>query len=224
MPQPLWLWAILGLVLLSIELLTGTFYILWFGIEALCVALMLGLHPDASLSVQLLAFSVLSLTTLAIWRARYRQARPGSQVGQSRDDTIGKVGKVTQAVSASQQGMIRFTVPVMSSREWNPRGRCHCCRRRGRSHRHRRQLPARQTHPTPNLHTGNHHGIVSIVLLFCWPLPLARHPHRRKAKNGSSAGRFSSVCCLVSTSSRSWTRCVTRSPPRTSSSTCQSRK
>jgi len=118
MPQPLWLWAILGLVLLSIELLTGTFYILWFGIAALCVTLMLGLHPDASLSVQLLAFSVLSLTTLAIWRARYRQARPGSQVGQSRDDTIGKVGKVTQAVSASQQGMIRFTVPVMSSREW----------------------------------------------------------------------------------------------------------
>lgn len=118
MPQPLWLWAILGLVLLSVELLTGTFYILWFGISALFVALIIAVYPDASFSLQLLAFSALSLTTLAVWRLRYQHARAGTSVGQSRDDTIGKIGTVTSAVSATQQGMIRFTVPVMSSREW----------------------------------------------------------------------------------------------------------
>lgn len=118
MLQPLWMWAILGLALLSIELLTGTFYILWFGISALCVALMLGLFPGASLSLQLLAFSVMSLSTLAVWRHKYRTQPSGSRIGQSSDDSIGKVGRITVEVSRSQNGTITFTVPVMSSREW----------------------------------------------------------------------------------------------------------
>lgn len=118
MLQPLWMWAILGLALLSVELLTGTFYILWFGISALFVALMLALFPSAPLSLQLLAFSVLSLSTLAIWRYRYKTQKPGSRIGQSSDDTIGKVGRMTAAVSRTQNGTITFTVPVMSSRAW----------------------------------------------------------------------------------------------------------
>lgn len=118
MPQPMWAWAILGLVLLSIELLSGTFYILWFGIAALCVALMLAISPDAPLSLQLLAFSVLSLTSLAIWRRKYKAKGSISRVGQSHDDTIGKVGLITATVSPEQNGTITFTVPVMSSREW----------------------------------------------------------------------------------------------------------
>lgn len=116
--QPLWAWAILGLVLLSIELLSGTFYVLWFAISALCVALMLAIYPDAPFSLQLLLFSLLSLATLALWRRRYRTQGPAPVIGQSRDDTIGKVGVISAAVSPQQTGEIRFTVPVMSSRVW----------------------------------------------------------------------------------------------------------
>jgi len=118
MPQPIWIWAILGLVLLSIELLTGTFYILWFGISALIVALVLAIYPDASHSAQLLIFSVMSLSTLAVWRHRYKTQQPGSRIGQSSDDTIGKTGLITTEVSRTHNGTISFTVPVMSSREW----------------------------------------------------------------------------------------------------------
>jgi hypothetical protein len=118
MPQPLWAWAMLGAILLGIELLSGTFYILWFGIAALCVALMLAVSPSTPLAMQLLAFSVLSLTSLAVWRRKYQSQSPRSRVGQSHDDSIGKVGRITVAVSADQNGSILFTVPVMSSREW----------------------------------------------------------------------------------------------------------
>ena len=118
MPQPMWVWAILGLILLSVELLSGTFYILWFGIAALCVALMLAVSPGSPLSLQLLAFSVLSLTSLAVWRSKYKAHGSASRVGQSQDDSIGKVGRITLAVSSEQNGTIVFTVPVMSSREW----------------------------------------------------------------------------------------------------------
>ena len=118
MPQPIWSWAILGLVLLGFEMLTGTFYILWFGVAALCVALLLALIPDAGLQTQLLAFAMLSLTSLAVWRRKYKAHSPRSLVGQSHDDTIGKIGHITAAVSPAQTGTITFTIPVMSSREW----------------------------------------------------------------------------------------------------------
>jgi membrane protein implicated in regulation of membrane protease activity len=118
MDQAVWAWAIFGLVLLSVEMLSGTFYILWFGIAALCVAMMAALFPDVSLAVQLLSFAVLSVSSLAIWRRGYKFKQPGLRVGQAQDDSIGKIGRLTAAVSPEQNGTIAFTVPVMGSREW----------------------------------------------------------------------------------------------------------
>lgn len=118
MLQPIWAWAILGLVLLSVEMLSGTFYILWFGISALCVALLLAAYPAAPIALQLLVFSVLSLVTLGIWRTKYRKQGPAPRVGQAQDDTVGRTGRITEPVSREQQGKIVFTIPVMGSREW----------------------------------------------------------------------------------------------------------
>ena len=118
MEQAVWAWAILGLVLLSVEMLSGTFYILWFGIAALCVAVMLFLFPGITLAAQLFSFAALSVSSLAIWRRSYAPKQPALRVGQAQDDTIGKVGRLTAAVSPEQNGTIAFTVPVMGSREW----------------------------------------------------------------------------------------------------------
>lgn len=118
MLQPLWAWAILGLVLLSVEMLSGTFYILWFGIAALCVAALLALFPQTSFAVQLLAFSVLSLGSLALWRRKYRGRTRGSRIGQAQDDSIGRIGTLLESASREQNGRIQFTVPLMGSREW----------------------------------------------------------------------------------------------------------
>src|SRR5690349_12060892 len=118
MLQPLWSWAILGLILLGVEMLSGTFYILWFGIAALCVALLLALFPTTSIATQLLAFSVLSLTSLIFWKLKYADQKPLLRVGQSRGEEIGRLGRISQAVSPEKQGRIEFTVSVMGSREW----------------------------------------------------------------------------------------------------------
>ena len=118
MLEPAWMWAILGLLLLGTEMLSGTFYILWFGVASLCVALMLFIWPTTPFTVQLLAFSVLSITSLAVWRIKYSSKQPASRIGQSHGDAIGQIGKVTEAVSPQQLGRIVFTLPVMGSREW----------------------------------------------------------------------------------------------------------
>lgn len=118
MLESAWMWAILGLVLLGAEMLTGTFYILWFGIASLSVALLLFIWPTTSLSLQLLAFSVLSLTSMALWHIKYGKQAPPSRIGQSHGDAIGQIGQVSEAVSPQQLGRIVFTLPVMGSRDW----------------------------------------------------------------------------------------------------------
>jgi inner membrane protein len=118
MLQPIWAWAILGLILLGVEMLSGTFYILWFGIAALCVALMLALLPEASLSAQLLVFSLLSLGSLGLWRYKYGDKPVGLRIGQSHGEEVGKLGRMIAPVAPEQQGRIAFTVPLMGSREW----------------------------------------------------------------------------------------------------------
>jgi membrane protein implicated in regulation of membrane protease activity len=116
--EPVWIWAILGLVLLGVEMLTGTFYVLWFGISALLVSLLLWLFPALSLAWQLLLFSVLSLGSLAIWRTYYKQHSADLRIGQSQGDEIGRVGTIIEEVGPQKNGRIQFTQGLMGSREW----------------------------------------------------------------------------------------------------------
>ena len=116
--EPIWVWGILGLVLLAFEMATGTFYVLWFGIAALIVAAALSVIPTINIAFQLLLFSVLSLGSLAIWKRFYKKTATDSRVGQSQGDEIGRTGTVIESVSAKKNGRIQFAQGVMGSREW----------------------------------------------------------------------------------------------------------
>ena len=117
MLEPIWAWGILGLILLAIEMSTGTFYILWFAVAALMMTVAVGLFPAMLVAIQLFLFAVLSLGSLAIWKLTYKKTPP-LRVGQSHGDEIGRVGTITEAVSARQNGKIMFAQGVMGSREW----------------------------------------------------------------------------------------------------------
>lgn len=119
MIEPMWIWAVLGILLLSAEIMiTGTLYTLWFSISALCVAVLLWLLPETSYAVQFTVFAVLSLGSLAIWRRYYKKTDTNYRVGQAQGEEIGRVGIVTEATSATQNGTIRFTQGLMGSKEW----------------------------------------------------------------------------------------------------------
>lgn len=119
MIEPMWIWAVLGILLLSAEIMiTGTLYTLWFSISALCIAVLLWLFPETSYAVQFTVFAVLSLGSLAIWRRYYKKTDTNYRVGQAQGEEIGRVGIVTEATSATQNGTIRFTQGLMGSKEW----------------------------------------------------------------------------------------------------------
>ncbi|HYN53690.1 MAG TPA: NfeD family protein [Methylotenera sp.] len=118
MIEPMWIWGALGLVLLAVEMATGTFYVLWFGVAALCVAIAMMLFPSIPQAVQFAMYAVLSLGSLAIWKFNYKKTETHSRVGQAQGEEIGRIGTVIEPCSATQNGKIRFTQGLMGSREW----------------------------------------------------------------------------------------------------------
>lgn len=117
--EPIWSWGVLGLVLLALEMVTGTLYILWFGIAALCLSGAMWALPGLPLSAQLFMFAALSIGSLAIWKLNYKKSAAGDlRVGQSRGDEVGRTGIIIEAVSPRQAGSIQFAQGVMGSRVW----------------------------------------------------------------------------------------------------------
>lgn len=118
MIEAMWVWGALGLILLAIEMATGTFYVLWFGVAALCTSAATWIFPELSHALQFTIFAVLSLGSLAIWRRYYKKTEIHYRVGQAQGEEIGRIGTVIKATSATQNGTIRFAQGLMGSREW----------------------------------------------------------------------------------------------------------
>ncbi len=113
-----WVWGIIGLTLLGLEMLTGTLYILWFAIAALLLSILVWLQPDIAVTWQLFAYAVISIGSLFLYRYFYNKHDPNLNIGQSQGDEIGTVGTVIVAISPQQAGKIQFAQGVMGSREW----------------------------------------------------------------------------------------------------------
>jgi membrane protein implicated in regulation of membrane protease activity len=116
--EPIWTWGAVGVILLAVEMATGTFYVLWFGVAALCVAIAMLLFPNLPVASQYAMFAILSLGSLAIWRLNYKKTSTHTRTGQSQGDEIGRVGTITETVSIKRNGKIRFAQGLMGSREW----------------------------------------------------------------------------------------------------------
>ncbi|HSH54529.1 MAG TPA: NfeD family protein [Methylotenera sp.] len=118
MIEAMWIWGAIGLILLAVEMATGTFYVLWFGVAAICVSIAMWAFPNTHIGIQFAMYAVLSLGSLAIWKFHYKKTETHSRVGQAQGEEIGRVGTVIEAAGPTQNGKIRFTQGLMGSREW----------------------------------------------------------------------------------------------------------
>lgn len=114
----MWAWCAFGLILLCIEMMTGTLYLLWLGIAALCLAGLVGANIVTSIAAQAISYALLAVIAVAACRVYEKKAKPAQRVGQAQGEEIGKVGTIISPVSPTQQGKIRFSQGVMGSKEW----------------------------------------------------------------------------------------------------------
>jgi membrane protein implicated in regulation of membrane protease activity len=70
-----WHWLIVAVVLITLEMLAPGTFLLWMGISAAIVGVILFLAPSLSLIVQIIIFTVLSVTSLLMYK-QYQKRNP----------------------------------------------------------------------------------------------------------------------------------------------------
>lgn len=114
-----WHWLVLGMLLIGFEIFIPSFTVLWFGLGALLVALMLLLFPGLALGWQLFIWSILSIVFAAAW---FKYLRPKmtdrTKAGIAQEAIAGEVGMVIKAPSETSRGHVRFTTPILGDDEW----------------------------------------------------------------------------------------------------------
>src|SRR2546428_5002480 len=108
-------WAILGAVLISAEIFTTGFVLLWFGIGALAAALA-GLAGVHSISLQFLIFAIVSIGLTAASRTifvnYFSREKTGGDLKSGVEALPGKIGTV---VSSSRGALNEGAVKVFGS-------------------------------------------------------------------------------------------------------------
>ena len=73
-----WHWFALGAGLMIVEIFLPTFYMMWVGIGAIVVGLIVMLSPALHWSWQLTIFGLMSVTSSLVWNAFYRRGSGGA--------------------------------------------------------------------------------------------------------------------------------------------------
>ena len=89
-----WHWLVLAFLLIIIEMLAPSAVLIWFGVAAGVVGILLLLIPGMSWEVQLVLFSIFSIGSLLGWRSYAKKHPPVDQyptLNKRGDDLIGRV-------------------------------------------------------------------------------------------------------------------------------------
>lgn len=112
-----WHWVVLGLCLAMAELAVPAFFIVWFGIGAVAVGVVLLALPDLAVATQVLLWAGLSTLLVVFW-FRYLKPRTVSAVGTSAAHVRGEVGVLVSDLCPDTRGQVRFQKPVLGSDVW----------------------------------------------------------------------------------------------------------
>lgn len=114
-----WWWLVGGIVLVLAEMAIPSFFVIWFGLGALLVALSLWLLPTLSLTAQLALWTLASLAMVVLWFRVFNPRRQRTRAGTADGDVIGEVGLLVGAVAPFQRGKVRFQRPILGAEEWS---------------------------------------------------------------------------------------------------------
>lgn len=114
-----WYWVVLGLMLMMAELIIPAFFVFWFGISAIAVGLILFLVPTLPFSLQLLAWSALSVALIFLWFKIFKRHAFKSTVAISRTEFVGQKGIVVRQIEPFSKGRVRFQKPILGDDEWD---------------------------------------------------------------------------------------------------------
>jgi inner membrane protein len=112
-----WHWLVFGLLLMMGELATpGGFYIIFFGIGAVIVGLLSGVDAAGPVWFQVLLFSVLSVSSLVVFRSRLLRWMQIDPQLPAVDALVNQIGMVTTPLSPGEVGKVELHGSSWSAR------------------------------------------------------------------------------------------------------------
>jgi len=117
-----WHWMVLGLVLLIVEINSGTFLFLGLGLAAMAVGVVFALW-DIPFLYQLLLWAGGSVFAVFVWAKWYKNPLV-STAGQS-NDGLDAEGIVIHPITPHHRGKVRFDLPVLGDSVWEATARDH---------------------------------------------------------------------------------------------------
>jgi len=113
-----WQWMVLGVGLMLCELAVPAFFLIWFGLGAIVVGVILALIPGLSLAVQVIVWIVASIGFVVLWIKVFKVQVHRTRIGLSEGQFAGEIGLVTREIKPFQKGQIRFQKPILGSDVW----------------------------------------------------------------------------------------------------------
>ncbi len=111
-----WHWMVLGMVLVGLEMTVPTFFLIWFGLGAILVGVVM-LVAAPGFAVQLVLWAVSSLAMMAVW-LKWFKIPDRNRSGQAKEGVIGIAGLMTRPVTETENGEILFQRPVLGADRW----------------------------------------------------------------------------------------------------------
>ncbi|OGA48610.1 MAG: hypothetical protein A3F74_22855 [Betaproteobacteria bacterium RIFCSPLOWO2_12_FULL_62_58] len=113
-----WHWVVLGIVLMLLELAVPAFFLMWFGLGAVVIGLLMLVFPDLSMAYQVIAWTASSMLFVWLWFKVFKPNIFKTRAGLSRGTFIGEVGLVTKDIRPYEKGQIRFQKPILGNEVW----------------------------------------------------------------------------------------------------------
>lgn len=113
-----WHWLIVGLTLIGLELFIPSFTIVWFGLGAVLVSIVMAIFPGFSLSGQILTWTIASAVLTLAWFRFFNPRTSKTFAGSSTGAVIGETGLVIRAAEPYAKGVVKFQLPLLGADEW----------------------------------------------------------------------------------------------------------
>jgi membrane protein implicated in regulation of membrane protease activity len=113
-----WHWVVLGIVLVLLELAVPTFFLLWFGVGAIVVGIVLAVFPSLFFPWQILLWIACSVAFLGLWLKVFKPGKHKTRAGMSHGAVIGEIGLVTREIRPYGRGQVRFQKPLLGDDLW----------------------------------------------------------------------------------------------------------
>ena len=118
-----WHWLVVGLVLVALEMAaSGGFYVIFFGVAAMAIAALRVVDVADPIWVQLLLFSVISVTSLLVFRQRLLKRWQLEGGPSDMDSLVGDTAFALEDIAAGADGRVELRGSTWSARNSTSEG------------------------------------------------------------------------------------------------------